>query len=131
MKTVLPPKQTLLFPVIATVNGLPTVNALDELPVQPFESVTTTEYVSPSVTVIDGVIAPLLHKYAVPPLAVKTALPPKHTLLFPVIATVNGLPTVNALDELPVQPFESVTTTEYVSASVTVIDGVVAPLLHK
>ena len=61
----------------------------------------------------------------------KTVLPPKHTLFFPVMATDNELPTVNAFDELPVQPFASVTTTEYVSASVTVIDGVVSPLLHK
>jgi len=98
--------------------------------VHPF-SVCVTEYVPAVVTVIDEVVAPLLHnKEPVNDVAINVELPQLSTTdtmgadIFEFNGAVVPLP-----DEL-VHPF-TVWVTVYVPAVVTVIDEVVAPLLHN
>jgi ABC-type phosphate/phosphonate transport system permease subunit len=96
--------------------------------VQPFED-TVTVYAPPLVTVIDGVVAPLLHNKLPVALVESTLLPQLFTTVTIGVAGV----LVGAAVPLPaalVQPFED-TVTVYAPALVTVIDGVVAPLLHN
>ena len=82
------------------------------------------------VTVMDEVVAPLLHnKEPVKDVAVNIELPQ----LFTTVTTGAVGIAFGAATPLPeglVQPF-TVCVTEYVPAVVTVIDEVVAPLLHN
>ena len=90
---------------------------------------------------IAGVVAPVLHTYVPPPLAVRTAVAPAHMipslLVVPevsatkIAAAGNGL-TVMVVLAVAVHPFALVTVTVYVvvPAGVTVIAEVVAPVLH-
>jgi len=97
--------------------------------VQPF-TICVTEYVPAVVTVIDEVVAPLLHNNG--PLnepAVNVELPQ----LFSTVTTGADGMSFGAATPLPeelVQPF-TVCVTVYVPAVVTVMDEVVAPLLHN
>ena len=102
---------------------------LPEELVQPF-NVCVTEYVPAVVTVIDEVVAPLLHnKEPVKDVAVNVELPQLSTTD---TVGADGI-AFGAATPLPgrlVHPF-SVCVTVYVPAVVTVIDEVVAPLLHN
>jgi hypothetical protein len=97
--------------------------------VQPF-TICVTEYVPAVVVVIDEVVAPSLHnKEPLNEPAVNVELP---QLLTTVMPGADGI-TFGAATPLPeglVQPF-TVCVTVYVPAVVTVIDEVVAPLLHN
>src|SRR4029078_4959676 len=96
--------------------------------VHPF-SVCVTLYVPAVVTVIDEVVAPLLHnKEPVKEFAVSVEVPQLSTT---VTTGADGI-AFGAAIPLPeglVQPF-TVCVTVYVPAVVTVMDEVVAPLLH-
>ena len=97
--------------------------------VQPF-TVCVTEYVPAVVTVIDEVVAPLLHnKEPVNEPAVNVELPQLSTT-DTVGADGISFGAATPLREGLVHPF-TVWVTVYVPAVVTVIDEVVAPLLHN
>ena len=106
-----------------------TATPLPEGLVQPF-TVCVTVYVPAVVTVIDEVVAPLLHnKEPVKDVAVNVELPQLSTTD---TVGADGI-AFGAATPLPgtlVHPF-SVCVTVYVPAVVTVIDEVVAPLLHN
>jgi hypothetical protein len=97
-------------------------------PVQPFAPVTVTVYV-PEDTFMTDVVAVVVHKYVVPPLAVKVVVPPLHVKLLPVIAAFMVVLVNDRLD-VDVQPLTPVTVTVYVPAA-TVIAAVVAVVDHK
>ena len=81
------------------------------------------------------VVAPLLHKFLVLTLDVNVTLPPAQNGMEPLTVITGGCGTIFGRDvPLPavrlVHPF-TVCVTEYVALFVTVIAGVVAPLLHN
>ena len=116
-------------------NGL-TVTVVEHELLQPFASVTVTVYVVVTVglTVIDAVVAPVLHRNDVPPDAVSVDEPPIQIAGFAgvMLHTGNGFTTTVVVHEL-LQPLPSVTVTVYVVVTVglTVIEAVVAPVLHR
>jgi hypothetical protein len=134
VNVVLTPLQITDVPVMLAVgNGL-TVTVLVAVEVQPLALVTVTVYVASAVglTGIVAVVAPVLHKYVPPPVAVKVVEPPLQITFVPVMLAVgNGL-TVTALVAVAVHPFALVTVTVYVALAVglTLIDAVVSPVLH-
>lgn len=81
------------------------------------------------VPVIDGVVAPVDHKYVEPGDAVSVTLPPAQNVVGPpgvIVAAGEGLTvTVNA-EDVPTHPVASVTVTLYAPVAVTVIDCVVS-----
>ena len=94
-----------------------TVNVPDPEPVQPFVSVTVTEYVPAVLVLIVEVVAPVLHAYVtapVPPLGVAVSFAgsvlEQTSGLF--TETVGFGLTVNVPEPETVQPFVSVTVTE-------------------
>lgn len=96
--------------------------------VQPF-TVVFTVYVPAEVTVIDAVVAPLLHSNVPAAVVERTELP---QLLTTVTTGVEGV-VLGAAIPLPgalVHPF-TVVLTVYVPAELTVIDEVVAPVFHS
>jgi hypothetical protein len=104
-------------------------------PVQPFVSVTVTLYVPAVLVLIVDVVAPVLQAYVtapVPPLGVAVSVAGSvlaHTSTLPT-DTVGFGSTVNVPVPDPVQPFVSVTVTEYVPAVLAPMDDVVAPVLQ-
>ena len=85
-----------------------TVTAVTVIIEQPLTtSVASTVYVPDVVAVIEAVVAPLLQRYDVPPLAVKTTLPPEQKVNGPVgvIIAVGEAITVTTIELLiPEQP---------------------------
>jgi hypothetical protein len=104
-------------------------------PVQPFVSVTVTEYVPALLVLIVDVVAPVLHAKVdapVPPLGVAVSVAGRalaHTSGL-LTETVGLGSTVSVPEPDPVQPFVSVTVTEYVPAVLVLIVDVVAPVLQ-
>ena len=103
--------------------------------VQPFAPVTVTVHVPAVVTVIEAVVAPVLHKYVPPPLAVSVVLGTAQVSAKPLSLEMDAfgvvLSNVVVTLAVAVQPFAPVTVTVHVPAVVTVMDAVVAPVLHK
>jgi hypothetical protein len=105
-------------------------------PVQPFVSVTVTEYVPAVLVLIVEVVAPVLQSYVtapVPPLgvAVNVAGSALEHAVGLLTDTVGLGSTVSVPVPDPVQPFVSVTVTEYVPAVLVLIVEVVAPVLQS
>ena len=99
----------------------------------PFELVTVTVYVPAEFTVMQLVVAPVLHKYVLPVTAGTHSCvePPGQIMLLPDIKQTGPcLITTFLLQELE-HPVELVTVTVYVPAALTVMQLVVAPVLHK
>ena len=116
VKTTLLPEQNVNGPVavIVAVGEAITVTTIALLITeQPLAlSVAITEYVPDVVAVIEAVVAPLLQRYDVPPLAVKTTLLPAQTVNGPlgVIIAVGEAITVTTIAALvPEQPLAFVT----------------------
>ena len=101
----------------------------------PLASVAITVYEPAVVAVIEAVVAPVLQRYDVPPLAVKTTLPPEQNVVVvaAVIVAVGNALTVTDVAALAadVQPFASVTCTVGEDVVETVIEDVVAPVLQR
>ena len=121
-----------LFTTVTTGADGMSFGAATPLPeelVHPF-TVCVTEYVPAVVTVMDEVVAPLLHnKEPVNDVAVNIELPQLFSTVTP---GADGI-SFGAATPVPeglVHPF-TVCVTVYVPAVVTVIDEVVAPLLHN
>jgi len=112
-----------------------TVTVLEAVAVQPLAFVTVTVYVvvEPGDTVILVVVAPVLHEYVPPPLAVKVAFCPLQIGDGLLMLAVGFVFTVKVLESVSVQPLAFVTVTEYVvvEEGETVMLAVVAPLLHE
>jgi hypothetical protein len=113
VNVVLPPLQITDVPVMLAVgNGL-TVTALVAVAVHPLALVTVTVYVASAVglTGIVAVVAPVLHKYVPPPVAVKVVVPPLQITDVPVMLAVGSGLTVTACVVVAVQllPFVTVT----------------------
>ena len=90
--------------------------------------------VAEGVTVIEAVVAPVLHRNDVPPDAVRVTESPGHTDgLEGVMLHVGGGVTVIVTEHELVQPLASATMTVYVVVEVglTVIEAVVAALLQR
>lgn len=138
VKTTFPPAQKVNGPPADTVGtgGFETsVTIVDALAdVQPLASTKFTVYVPEVLTVIDCVVAPVLHVFPVVLDDVNVTLPPVQNVVGPLAEIVGALGkgfTV-IVDEAveDVQPFPSVTLTVYAPAALTVMDCVVAPVLH-
>ena len=94
--------------------------------------VTVTLYVPVAFTVIQLVVAPLLHKYDAAPAGTHSFVDfPGQITLLPVIVQTGLGETVTALLQVLLHPAVFVTVTLYVPAAFTVIQLVVAALLHK
>ena len=100
----------------------------DNADAQPFSSTLLTVYDPGRVTMMLGVVAPVLHILPVESLEVRTTLPPSHIVVVPfaVIVGVSGtsIGAATALAGLLVHPFGIVCVTVYVPGTVTVIKGV-------
>ena len=121
--------------MLHTGNGF-TVTVVEHELVHPFAFVTVTVYVVVVVglTVIEAVVAVLLHRNDVPPEAVNVDEPPIQIDGFAgVMLHVGGGFTVTVVEHELVQPLALVTVTVYVVVEVgfTVIEAVVAALLHR
>ena len=115
VRVTLPPLQNVVGPldVIVAVGTAFTATVVEVLALQPFTSVTWTEYVVVEVgdTVIDADVAPVDQRNVVPPVAVSVALAPLQIAVGPVIVAVgNGL-TVIICDAEFGQPRASATVT--------------------
>jgi hypothetical protein len=116
-------------------NGF-TVTVLEHELVHPLAFVTVTEYVVVVVglTVIDAVVAPVLHRNDVPPAAVSVDEAPIQIVgLAGVMLHVGSGFTVTVVEHELVHPAALVTVTVYVVVVVglTVIAAVVAPVLQR
>jgi hypothetical protein len=108
---------------------------------QPLEPVTVTEYEAEDVAVMDLVICPLLQRYDVPKLAVKTTLSPEQKVngssSVTLIVAVGKALTVTTVGVLAddIQPSASVAVTVYEAAVEAVYEGPVPtvddPLLQE
>ena len=109
-----------------------TVTATGEETLLHVPLLTVTEYVPDALTVIDCDKEPLLHRYDEPALDVNTTLPPWQNEVAPLVLMVaegNAFTATTLGDDVAVHiPF--VTVTKYEPAVLTVMDGVVAPVLH-
>lgn len=108
-----------------------TVKVLTAEPVHPFASVTVTVYAPADDTVIVAVVEALFQVYEMPPLAVNCVEDPAQIVLVPAIVATGLALTTNAKLLEAVQLLASVTVTVYSPAFDTVIEAVVAALLHK
>jgi len=114
--------------------GLTDTTVADDVAEQLPALATATLYEPPEFTVIDCDVAPLLHKYDNPELAIKVTEPPIQKVVAPdaVIVTVGNVLTVTIVaDDVAEQLLALATVTVYEPPAVIVVDCVVAPLLHK
>src|SRR5689334_11950694 len=113
-----------------------TVTVVEHELVHPFASVTVTVYVVVEVglTVIEAVVAALLHRNEVPPVAVSVDEPPTQIDgLDGVILHVGGGVTFTVAEHELVHPiaFDTVTVYVVVEDGLTVIAAVESPVLHR
>jgi hypothetical protein len=78
---------------------------------------------------IDVVVAPVLHTYVLPPVAVSVAVPPVHIAALLTDGVGRAL-TETARIAVSLHP-EAVTVTVYVLAELTDMAAVVTPVLHR
>src|ERR1041385_5291863 len=107
-QTLLPSSETM------TGSGLTVTDVAALCALQPFGSVTVTEYEPGSVTAMACVVAPVDQRYDAPLDAVSVTEPPAQNVVAPlgVIVGVDGVLTVTAVSaEVALQPFASVTAT--------------------
>jgi hypothetical protein len=136
-------EETLQFnSVVPVLLVIPAVGAVvlrvvvaEAVAVQPLLPVTVTVNVPAALTVMAEVVAPLLHSYAVPPLAVKVvdgvvqfSASPLLVLMLAVGAVLSSV--VVAL-VVAVHPLLPITVTVNVAAVLTVMAEVVAPIFHS
>jgi hypothetical protein len=113
-----------------------TTTVTDPVAEQPDELVPVTEYVVVTVGLTEMLadVAPLLHKYAEPPLAVKVAEAPEQIADADALTLIEGAAlTTTVTDPIAEQPDELVPVTEYVVVNVGLTEMLadVAPLLHR
>jgi hypothetical protein len=108
---VLLPVQIAEAPVIVGVRLLFIVTVLVPVPVQPFASVTVTEYEPPVEMVIDWDVAPVDHKYDKYDPASRTTVVPEQNEDGPEMVGDGLAYCVTILLAVPLHPFASVTVT--------------------
>jgi hypothetical protein len=98
------PEQILPLPAVITGTEN-TVTAIPALAEQPAVVLPTTLYVvfTVGLTLIDAVVAEVLHEYELAPLAVKAKLLPEHRVLVPAMLTVGVVFTVTVTTALLLQ----------------------------
>lgn len=108
------PTQMTLSPVIITVGKGLTITVSDVVAVHPFMSVTVSEYVVFEIgfTVMEGVMAPLLQRFEIPPVPVKVVDWPVQISLSPVMSAMGSGLTVMVVIPVEEQLFPSVTVTK-------------------
>ncbi len=81
------PEQLVVGPVICALGKLLTLMVTEAVLVQLYVFEAVTVYVVDVVgeTLIVGPVAPLLHVYETPPLAVSVVFPPKHIVVLPLM----------------------------------------------
>jgi hypothetical protein len=129
------PLQIAPAPVSVGVSTALTTTVAVAVAVQFWALLTVTVYV----VVADGfctktaIVAPVFHKYDVPPLAVKVAADPGHIAPPPAIDAAGTAPTEIVALAVALHPLASVAVTVYVAvaAGAGEIEVVVAPVLHK
>ena len=106
VSVVLFPLHILVVPLMEGVRLVFTVTVTLAVPVHPSVLVAVTVYdvVDIRVTVIAVVEAPWLHKYVLPPLAVKVVLFPVHIVVVPLIEAVGMVFTVTVKLAVPMHP---------------------------
>jgi hypothetical protein len=128
------PRHIFWLPDITAVGFGFTVSTFDAVPVQPLVLVTVTVYVvvTRGATLMTEVVAPILHTYVPPPLAVRLVLVPEHIAFTPLICAAAVELTVTVRLALFIHPFVLVAVTVYVvvTSGLTVIDADVDPLLQ-
>src|SRR5215204_533159 len=107
----LPPTQNSVSPVMLTSGLGCSVTVMEATSVQPNPLVTSTVNVPLSETVMDAVVAPVLHKYVPPPVAVRTVEPPSQKSVSPVIFASGFGCSITVIDATSVQPNPLVTST--------------------
>jgi hypothetical protein len=93
--------------ILGVGNAFTTIFVGDEVLEHPAAFVTVTVRAPAVVTTMDGVVAPVLHKYVDPALAVNVTFAPAHKLVFPpaVIVAVGRAFTVTTVAvDVAVQP---------------------------
>jgi hypothetical protein len=98
--------------ILGVGNAFTTIFVGDEVVEHPAAFVTVTVRAPAVVTTMDGVVAPVLHKYDEPALAVNVTLAPAHKLVFPLavmLAVGNAFTVTTVAIDVAVQPvlFES------------------------
>ena len=137
--TTLSPVQNVVGPFAEIVGadgfGLTVTTVGSDVAVQPFRYVYVTVYDPDAFTVIDGVIAELLHSIPVACDEVSVTLPPLQNVVVVFVEMVGavgvGLTVTVIAFEVCEQPFGFVTVTLYKPEVVTVLVCVVAPSLHR
>ena len=137
--TTLSPVQNVVGPFAEMVGadgfGFTVTTVGSDVAVQPFRSVYVTSYEPDAFTVIEGVIAWLLHLIPVACEEVSVTLPPLQYVVVVFVEIVGaagvGLTVTVIAFEVCEQPFDLVTVTLYEPEVVTVFICVVAPSLHR
>ena len=116
--------------------GAATVTVNEQELVHPFASVTVTVYVvvTVGVTTIEAVVADVLQRNEIPPVAVNVAGSPGQSGgTTQTMAHIGAGVTVIVVVHVPLHPLALVTVTVYVVVALgfTVIDAVVAPVLQR
>jgi hypothetical protein len=94
------PSQAVVLPVICTDGFGADIMLTDDVAEQPFSFVTVTLYIPDALTSVLAVVAPLLHTYPVPPVAVRVVLSPPQIAVVPVIAGEGKAFTVTYIEVL-------------------------------
>jgi hypothetical protein len=114
--------------------GVTVTSVAVEVAEQSAALVTVTVYEPTVLTVIDCVVAPLLHNQDAPADAVSVTEPPLQNVTGPpavIVAVGNVFTVITVAAEVAEHPAALVTVTVYEPAVLTVIACVVAPLLHN
>ena len=125
------PEQIVFTPVIFTLGIGFIISVLVATAVHPFALVPVTTYVPAEDRLILAVVAPVFHIYDDAPAAVNVVLVPAQISLLPDILTDGNVLTVNVLVAVAEHPPPFVTVIVYKPATETLIQLVLAPVLHK
>ena len=135
MRATEPPAQNVVGPpaVIVGVAGVAFVvtTVVAEVALQPLALVTVTVNEPEAVTLIDCVVAPFDHEYALPLDAVSVTEPPVQKVVAPeavIVGAGSGFTVTAVAGDVALQPFASTTVTVYDPPLETAIDCVVAPV---
>jgi len=107
------PAHIVLLPVMVQTGSVFTVTVLVQVLVDPFEFCTVTVYVPAEVTLMQFVVAPVLHKYPNAPAGTQSSVDfPGQKELLPLMRQTGLYTTETDLLQVLLQPFESVNITE-------------------
>jgi len=118
--------------VLIVTDGEELTKTACEIAAEPQVLVVVTVYVPATKTFIAAEVAPVFHKYVVPPDAVSVIESPGQIVVLPPAVIVGeGRGLLVIVTELLSLPHELLAVTEYVPPVVTIIESFVAPVDHK